>query len=100
MHELKRFGEALASHDHALTLWPDYANALSNRSITLRELKRFEEALDSYDRALIVRPDFTKVLSNRCWTSSKRRWRATTTRNPQSIAHHEDSRASAAAGAQ
>ena len=39
---------------------PDYAEALSNRGITLRELKRFEEALASYDRALTVRPDLPR----------------------------------------
>ncbi len=44
---------------------PDYAEALSNRGVTLRELKRFEEALASYDRALKMRPDFAKALSNR-----------------------------------
>ena len=43
----------------------DYANALSNRAITLHELKRFEEALASYDRVLAVRPDFAEALSNR-----------------------------------
>jgi tetratricopeptide (TPR) repeat protein len=64
-HELKRFEEALASYDRALTVRPDYAQALSNRGTTLRELKRFEEALASYDRALTVRPEYAEALSNR-----------------------------------
>ena len=56
---------ALASYDRALTVRPDYAEALSNRGITLQELKRFEEALASYDRALTVRPDYAEALYNR-----------------------------------
>jgi tetratricopeptide (TPR) repeat protein len=44
---------------------PDYAEALSNRGLTLKELKRFEEALASYDRALTLRPDYGNALSNR-----------------------------------
>ena len=56
---------ALASYDRALTLRPDYAEALSNRGNALSELKRFEEALASYDRALTLRPDYAEALSNR-----------------------------------
>ena len=44
---------------------PDYAEALSNRGVTLSELKRFEEALASYDLALALRPDHAEALSNR-----------------------------------
>ena len=68
LYELKRFEEALASCDRALTLRPDYAEALLNRGATLHELKRFEEALESYDRALMLRPDYAEALSNRGWT--------------------------------
>ena len=63
--ELKRLEEALASYDRALTVRPDYAEALYNRGNTLHELKRFEEALASYDRALTVRPDYAEALYNR-----------------------------------
>jgi protein O-GlcNAc transferase len=65
LKELKRFEEALASYDRALTLRPDYAEALSNRGVTLHELRRFEEALASYDRALTLQPDLAEALSNR-----------------------------------
>jgi tetratricopeptide (TPR) repeat protein len=44
---------------------PDYAEALSNRGLTLHELKGFEEALASYNRALAMRPDSAETLSNR-----------------------------------
>ena len=50
LSELKRLDEALASYDRALSLRPDYAEALYNRGNALHELKRFEEALASYDR--------------------------------------------------
>ena len=42
-------------------LRPNFAEALSNRGITLKELKRFEEALASYDRALTLRPDYAEA---------------------------------------
>ena len=56
---------ALASYDRALTVRPDHAEALYNRSTALHELKRFKEALASYDRALTVRPDYAEALCNR-----------------------------------
>ena len=65
LRELKRFEEALVSYDRALTVRPDFAEALSNRGLILHELKRFEEALASYDRALIVQPDSAEALYNR-----------------------------------
>ena len=65
MHELKRYDEALASYDRALSFRPDYAEALNNRGNTLHELKRLDEALASYDRALAVRPDDAEALNNR-----------------------------------
>jgi predicted O-linked N-acetylglucosamine transferase (SPINDLY family) len=60
-----RFEEALASYNRAVMLRPDYAEALSNRGVTLYELKRFAEALASYDRALTVRPNYADALYNR-----------------------------------
>ena len=56
---------ALTSFDRALTVRPHYAEALSNRGLTLHELKRFEEALASYDRALAVGPNYAEALYNR-----------------------------------
>jgi tetratricopeptide (TPR) repeat protein len=62
---------ALASYDRALALRPDYAEAFSNRGVTLHELKRFEEALASYDRALTLRPDYAEAFCNRGLTLHK-----------------------------
>ena len=79
--------KALASYDRALTLWPDYAEALYNRGLTLHELKRFEEALASYDRALTLRPDYAEAHWNeallrlltgdfsRGWVNYEWRWK-------------------------
>jgi Tfp pilus assembly protein PilF len=61
---LKRYEEALASYDRALTLQPDYPEALSNRGRTLHALKRFEEALSCHDRALTLRRDYAEALAN------------------------------------
>ena len=63
--ELRRFSEALARYDKAITVKSDYADAHFNRGVTLQELKRFEEALASYDRAINLRPDYAEALSNR-----------------------------------
>ena len=65
LHELKRFGEALASYDRALALRPDFSEAHSNRGNALQELRRFEEAVASYDRALALRGDLAEAHSNR-----------------------------------
>jgi predicted O-linked N-acetylglucosamine transferase (SPINDLY family) len=64
LHELKRFEEAVASYDRALTARPDFADALFSRGNALHQLKRYDEALESYDRALAVRPDYVEALFN------------------------------------
>ncbi len=62
---MKRLDEALANYDRALSVLPDYAEALYNRGNALKELNRLDEALASYDRALSVRPDYAEALNNR-----------------------------------
>ncbi|MGB6935189.1 MAG: tetratricopeptide repeat protein [Xanthobacteraceae bacterium] len=62
---LKRYAEALVGYEHALTLCPDHADALTNRGVALHELGRLDEALKSYDHALALRPDDAEALSNR-----------------------------------
>lgn len=58
LHDLERVEEALASYDGALTIEPNYAEALYNRGNALRDLKRPTEALASYDRALQLKPGY------------------------------------------
>jgi tetratricopeptide (TPR) repeat protein len=56
---------ALANTDRALSLWPDFVEALVNRGIALYELKRFGAALADYDRAVALRPDNADAFVNR-----------------------------------
>ena len=65
MRELKRFDEALANFDQAITLNPNHAGAYSNRGSVLQDLNRFDEALASYDRAITLNPNHAVTFSNR-----------------------------------
>jgi tetratricopeptide (TPR) repeat protein len=56
---------AVASFDRALKVRPHYAEALSNRGLTLYELKRFDQALASFDDALKAQPNHAEALFNR-----------------------------------
>ena len=49
---LGQFDEAFANYDRALALRPDYAEAHTNRGVTLHALKRFDEALQCHERAV------------------------------------------------
>jgi tetratricopeptide (TPR) repeat protein len=62
---LGRNDAALSNTDRALSLWPDFFEALVNRGIALYELKRFGDALADYDRAIALRPDNADALVNR-----------------------------------
>ena len=62
---LGRNDAALSNTDRALSLWPDFVEALVNRGIALYKLKRFDEALADYDRAIALRPDSADTLVNR-----------------------------------
>jgi tetratricopeptide (TPR) repeat protein len=62
---LNRPDQALDSYDRALTIKPDYAEALNHRGIALFDLKRSEQALYNYDRALTIKPDYAEAFNNR-----------------------------------
>jgi predicted O-linked N-acetylglucosamine transferase (SPINDLY family) len=55
--ELKRYEEAIACHDKAISINPNYAEAWSNKGNVLNELKRYDEAFASHDRALSLKND-------------------------------------------
>jgi tetratricopeptide (TPR) repeat protein len=57
--------EALASHNSALKLKPDHAEALNNRGNVLKSLGRIDEALASYDKALAFHPNYAEARYNR-----------------------------------
>ena len=62
LKELKRYDEAIAHYDQALSLKPDYAEAWSNKGVTLHELKRYDEAITHYDQALSLKPELCRGL--------------------------------------
>ena len=64
-YTLKRFGEALAHYDYAISLNPTLAEAYCNRGAVLNELERFDDALLSYDRAISLNPKYAEAYSNR-----------------------------------
>ena len=55
----------MASHDRALAIDPDDAEALYNRGVSLRELGLLRDALDSYNRALALNAGHAKAHINR-----------------------------------
>src|SRR5215471_5952633 len=63
--QTRRPAEALASHDKAIALKPNLAEAHNDRGNALMDLKRPEEALASYDRAIALKPDFAEAHGNR-----------------------------------
>jgi tetratricopeptide (TPR) repeat protein len=84
--ELGRLDEALASLDTALTLRPDYVEALNSRGVVLKELRRLDEALASFERAVALEPDHADAHLNeallrllmgdfeRGWPQNEWRW--------------------------
>ncbi|MGO8955677.1 MAG: tetratricopeptide repeat protein [Rhodomicrobium sp.] len=65
---LKRFDEAIANFDRALSIEPSFALAHYNRGNALRELKRYDEALRSYEKAITLRPNDAELHNNRANT--------------------------------
>lgn len=61
LHRADKLVEALVSYDHAIALYPSYAEAHNNRGLVLLGLKRFEEALESYHRALEINPQYVEA---------------------------------------
>ena len=71
MNELKRYDEAIAHYDKALTLKPDYAEGWSNKGNVLNELKRYDEAIAYYDKAISLKRDIDWVSGNLLHTKMK-----------------------------
>jgi predicted O-linked N-acetylglucosamine transferase (SPINDLY family) len=57
LRTLRRFKDALASHEKAIALNPNYAEAHFNRGNVLGDLGRFNEALASYRQAISLKPN-------------------------------------------
>jgi tetratricopeptide (TPR) repeat protein len=63
--QLKRYPEALASYEKAISIKPNYANAHFNRATVLKLLHRFDELLASYDTAIKLDPGHAEAHNNR-----------------------------------
>jgi predicted O-linked N-acetylglucosamine transferase (SPINDLY family) len=57
--------QALACHQAALALTPDYVEALYNQGVVLGRLGRGDEALASYEAALALAPGHARAQNNR-----------------------------------
>ena len=62
---MKRFDEAIAHYDQALSLNPDYHEAWLNKGSSLHGLWQFDEAIANYDKALSLKPDYHEAWSNK-----------------------------------
>lgn len=68
---LGRLEEALESHNKALQLKPDFAEACNNLGLVLQDMGRYEEALQSFDKALQLNPKYAVAHNNRGNTLQK-----------------------------
>ena len=62
---LRRYDEAFAAYDKALSLKPDLAEAFLGRGNVFSELKRYDEAFAAYDKALSFKPDLAEAFLSR-----------------------------------
>ena len=59
-----RAEEALALHDKAISLAPDYGEAHNNRGVTLYTLDRLDESIASFRRAIALKPEMPESHTN------------------------------------
>ncbi|WP_168220576.1 tetratricopeptide repeat protein [Azospirillum thermophilum] len=64
LHWLEQRQEAMAAYRQAISLRPDFPEALGNLGILLKEMHRLGEAAAVLRRALTIRPDHVEALSN------------------------------------
>lgn len=55
---------ALRRFDEAISLQPDYIEALVNSGVVLRDMLRHREALERFNQVLAINPDYTTALAN------------------------------------
>jgi tetratricopeptide (TPR) repeat protein len=58
LYRLKRYEEALAAYEQAISLNPNHGYTYYTKGLTLRKLKRYEEALAAYEQAIHLKPNF------------------------------------------
>jgi len=59
-----RHDEAIAHHQRAITLMPEYAPAYNNLGASLRAAGRLDEGIAAYRKALELKPDFSSASYN------------------------------------
>ncbi|MBW4484532.1 MAG: tetratricopeptide repeat protein [Tildeniella torsiva UHER 1998/13D] len=64
-YEAGDYDEAIAAYAAALTLKPDYLDALHNKGVALGNLGQHEAAIACYDAALVLKPDDLDALHNK-----------------------------------
>jgi Tetratricopeptide repeat len=68
LQELDRHPEAVACHNEALRIKPDYPEALSGLGVALNEAGQIDEALVHFDEALNHKPGYPDARFNRAGT--------------------------------
>jgi tetratricopeptide (TPR) repeat protein len=61
----KKYDEALLHLDLALSLQPNYAEALGNRGIILSTQKKYDAAIKDLDKAILLKPGYADAFNNR-----------------------------------
>jgi len=64
LQDQKQYDLAIAHHERAIALRPDYAPAYNNLGAALRGAGRLEEAVARYREALAIKPDFASASYN------------------------------------
>ena len=64
LQDHKRYDEAIAHHERAIQLMPDYAPAYNNLGAALRGAGRLDDAIARYRKALELKPDFASASYN------------------------------------
>ena len=62
--EIGQLEKAFKNFEKAVSLKPDYAEALYNLGITLRELGQVDAAIGCYEKALAIKPDYAEAHNN------------------------------------
>jgi tetratricopeptide (TPR) repeat protein len=62
--EQHRYDEAIAHHQRAIALMPNYAPGYNNLGAAQRAAGRLDEAIASYQKALEIKPDFASASYN------------------------------------
>ena len=71
LNDLKRYDEAIAHYDKALSLNPDYVEGWSNKGATLNQIKRYDEAIAHFDKALSLKPHIDWIFGDLLHTKMK-----------------------------